>query len=244
MKKTIFILILVLLVVATFSLSGCIPLGLRLIKGSGTVITEEYDVGDFDSIDFSGVGIINIVQDGKESLRVTAEDNIIDNLSVEVRGSTLYISPKRVVINLVPTRDVIFELHIAEIKEIKISGVGSVQSDMLDVKDLKIDSSGLGNIELGIYGESLDAKISGAAVFEISGEVKTQEIDISGLGTYNAKDLISNDCKISISGSGNAEVNVVQNLEIEISGLGSVEYMGAPSVKQNVSGGGSIKSID
>ena len=52
MKKTVFILILVLLVVATFSLSGCIPLGLRLIKGSGTVITEEYNVGDFDSLDF------------------------------------------------------------------------------------------------------------------------------------------------------------------------------------------------
>jgi hypothetical protein len=244
MKKTIFILILVLLVAASFSLSGCIPLGIRLIKGSGTVITEQYDVKDFDSIDFSGVGTINIVQDGKESLRVSAEDNIIDNLSVEVRGRTLYISPKRVVINLVPTRDVTFDLHIAEMKEIKISGAGSVQSDMLEVKDLKIDSSGLGNIVLGIYGESLITKISGAARFEVSGEVKTQEIDISGLGTYNAKDLISNDCKISISGSGNAEVNVVQNLEIEISGLGSVEYMGSPSVKQNISGGGSIKSLD
>ncbi len=244
MKKTILILILAFLVATSFSLSSCIPLGIRLIRGSGTVITKQYDVKDFDSIDFSGVGTINILQDGEESLTITAEDNIINNLSVEVRGKTLYISPKRTVINLIPTRDVSFDLHIADIREISISGAGSVNADRLDVKDLKIDSSGLGNIVLGMNGESLIAKISGAARFELSGEVKTQEIQISGLGTYNAKDLISNDCKINISGSGNAKLNVVQSLDIEISGLGSVEYMGSPSVKQNVSGGGSIKSLD
>jgi hypothetical protein len=244
MKIRTTIILLVFLVAASFTLSSCILPALRLIKGSGTVMTEEFDVQDFDSIDFSGVGTIHISQQQEEALTVTAEDNIIDNLSIEVRGKTLYISPKRVMINLIPTKDVRFDLSVKELRKINISGAGSITAEDLQIKDLEIDSSGLGNIVLDVYGESLSTKVSGAARLEMSGEVKTQEIHISGLGTYNAKELVSNDCKIDISGSGNAEVNVVQSLEIEISGLGSVEYAGSPTVKQNVSGGGSIKSLD
>ena len=86
--------------------------------------------------------------------------------------------------------------------------------------------------------------ISGVGRIDPEGEVKTQEIQISGLGSYNAENMSSDDCRIIISGAGNAKVNVVQSLDINISGLGSVEYSGRPSVSQSVSGGGNVKSAD
>lgn len=244
MKKNIIVCCLVLCVAAAVSMSGCIPLGVRVIKGSGSIVTRDFDVSGFNAVDLSGIGTIHITQGQKESLSVTGDDNIIENLSVEVRGSTLTIGQKRPTFSLVPTGDVRFDLEVKDINRIILSGAGSVKGSQIEVKDLEIDSSGLGNIELDVYGDSLKTNIAGAARFEVTGEVRAQEVIISGLGTYQAKGLISQDCKITISGSGNAEVHVLQELDIQISGLGSVEYMGSPSVRQNVSGGGSIKSID
>lgn len=78
----------------------------------------------------------------------------------------------------------------------------------------------------------------------MSGEVDTQQLNISGVGSYDAKELVSKDCEIRISGAGKAVVNATQTLDIEMSGVGKVDYVGNPSVTQNISGAGSIKSID
>ncbi|MBM3706115.1 MAG: DUF2807 domain-containing protein, partial [Actinobacteria bacterium] len=91
----------------------------------------------------------------------------------------------------------------------------------------------------------LEVLISGAGKVDLEGQVNTQEINISGLGVYNAEELASVDCLINISGAGKAVVNVTQTLDVRLSGLGNVEYTGNPAVTENISGaGGTVKSLD
>jgi len=245
-RKTITIIsVLAVLITASLLLSSCINFRGLAVKGSGKIISKEFDVSDFDSVNFSGIGKIEIDQGKEEKLFVEAEENIIDKLDIKVRSQTLYIGMKKGYLSIIPTKDIIFKLTVRDIKDINLSGAGSITgSKDIKIETLDIDSSGLGNIELKINGESVKAMISGAGRIDLEGEVKTQEIQISGLGSYNAENMSSDDCRIIISGAGNAKVNVVQSLEINISGLGSVEYSGSSSVSQSVSGGGNVKSAD
>ncbi|MBC7333857.1 MAG: DUF2807 domain-containing protein, partial [Actinobacteria bacterium] len=72
-----------------------------------------------------------------------------------------------------------------------------------------------------------------------------QKISISGVGSYDAKELESRNCKIVISGTGKATVNVSETLDINMSGIGSINYIGNPSVTQSITtGGGTIRRIE
>ncbi len=147
-------------------------------------------------------------------------------------------------INVIPTKDIIFHLKVKDLKNINLSGAGSIECDNFNVESLSVDSSGVGSIKINITASNLEIGISGAGKLNLSGKVDTQQLNISGVGSYDAKELVSKDCKISISGAGRAVVNVTQTLDVEMSGFGKVDYIGNPSVTQNISGGGSIKSIE
>ena len=98
---------------------------------------------------------------------------------------------------------------------------------------------------MNLNGQDLKVSISGVGKINMKGEVDTQQVDISGAGSYSAKELISRDCEVDISGAGRATVNVTDTLDIQLSGVGSVEYTGNPSVTQNISGvGGAVKSAE
>jgi hypothetical protein len=232
------------IIILAFSLSSCITIKISDVKGSGQIETEEFEVADFNSLEFMGLGNIIITQGDKESLTVEAENNVIENLEVSTQGNTLSIGFKNRFINIIPTKPINYYLTVKDLREIKISGAGNVKCEQLTTRDMRILSSGLGNMEMQLAAEELQVDISGAGKIVISGEVKTQFITISGAGAYEAFNLESSDCKISISGVGKAELNASDTLDIRMSGLGSIEYKGNPEVAQNISGGGKIKSVD
>ena len=57
-------------------------------RGSGNLITEEYDISDFSEIDVSGSWDVKITQGGY-GVRVEVDDNILEYVKVERRGGTL-----------------------------------------------------------------------------------------------------------------------------------------------------------
>jgi len=76
----------------------------------------------------------------------------------------------------------------------------------------------------------------------LTGQVEAQEIDLSGLGSYNAPDLESRAASVRISGAGNTVIWVLDTLDVTISGAGNVEYFGSPEVTRDVSGAGRVTS--
>jgi hypothetical protein len=101
--------------------------------------------------------------------------------------------------------------------------------------------SGAGKIEIdSIESTSLKVVVSGTGSVDVSGTVDTPEIEIDGLGDYNALDLESQDATLIISGAGDADLWVNENLDVTISGAGSVSYYGDPQVSQNISGLGKV----
>ena len=126
-RKTITIIsVLAVLITASLLLSSCINFRGLAVKGSGKITSRAFDVSDFDSVNFSGIGKIEIDQGKEEKLFVEAEENIIDKLDIKVRSQTLYIGMKKGYLSIIPTKDIIFKLTIRDIKDINLSGAGSI----------------------------------------------------------------------------------------------------------------------
>jgi hypothetical protein len=237
--------VMVIIVASVLAFTSCIyiPIRVNTVHGSGNIVSETREIKDFEKVSLEGIGNLIIEQGDKESITIEAEDNIIPKIETTVRNGILVIDYKRPYFNIIPTKDIKFHLKVKNLSSINLSGAGNVECDKFETDKLKINTSGAGKIKFNVTAIDFEVDISGAGSAELSGKVEEQKIDISGAGNYQAKDLESKNCTISISGIGSATVNATENLDITISGVGNVNYIGSPKINQEINGPGRIKNI-
>jgi hypothetical protein len=243
MKNTvkIMLIIAVISVLAIFAASCKWTIG--LVRGSGDIKTEERDVSGFHKVYLEGIGNLIITQGDEESLVIEADDNIIPLIKTDVFGHRLTIGFKRGY-NFIPISKIKYHLTVIDLDEISLSGAGDIDCDDFNTDQLEFDISGVGDIDFNINAKRVETTSSGAGDITLSGKVDSQEIDISGVGKYDAEELESRECSISLSGAGSVTVNTSEELDISISGVGNVYYAGDPHITQDISGLGRVKSID
>ena len=233
MRTLLFIIILIAVV-----LTGC-----NGVEGSGNVVTEGRDVAGYDSVSLSGIGEATIIQGEHESLTIEAEDNLMPYITTEVRGDILNIGIKRgyTIRNTEPIKYVI---EIREVRQLDVSGAGSMEAELIETEILGIDISGSGDLSIDqLTANALEVLLSGAGSFVVGGEADEQKIDLSGAGEYGAAELMSEVVDVDVSGAGDVTVWATEMLSIDISGAGKVSYLGDPDVTQSVSGVGSVRQI-
>ena len=236
--KVFYILTLFILV------SGCIfPVRYTRVLGSGEVVTETRRVSGFTAVELSGIGTLVIEQGSKESLKITAEDNILKYLKSSVYGKNLRLSVDDF-ISIEPTKEIIYHLTVKNLERIEISGLGNIEIEALETSELDFEISGSGNAYIGnLQADSLNLEVSGLGNVEIGGSVEDQRIKLSGAGNYDAEDLRSSEARIEISGTGKAVMWVEKELDVELSGMGNLGYYGSPILSTEMSGIGTVKSL-
>jgi hypothetical protein len=240
MKKRI-----VTLILACAVLLGACGLPMRSIevRGSGTTITESRSVAGFSGVELSGIGTLFIEQGDVESLEITAEDNIMTHLKSRVSGSQLQLGVEELV-NIHPTKDIIYRLKVKNLNQIGVSGLGNIESKEITSQNLTIQISGGGRISIdNLQATSLNLDISGMGDISANGSAVQQNIDISGAGNYNAPNLASQTAHVIISGSGNAVIWVSEKIDLDLSGAGVLHYYGSPTLNSNISGLGVVKNL-
>ncbi len=234
LKATIGLTIVLLLV------SAC---GMLPTLGSRNIITETRIVSGFERVDVSGGGSMEIIQDGTEALTVETDDNVMQHITSEVRGGTLYLGLDSSQGSFLPSK-LHFSLHVKNLTGITTSGAWDVTSASIQTGTLNIDISGSGKVIINaLTADKLDTTVSGSGELDLTGEAKQQSIDISGSGKYLAGDLNTQDSTVRISGSGNVTVWASETLAAHISGSGDVSYYGSPQVSFEQSGSGNIHSL-
>jgi hypothetical protein len=191
------------------------------VRGSGRAISETRNVSGFSNISLEGGGRVVIEQGGAESLTVTGDDNLLQYIETEVRGSTLVLGENSGV-RLSPSKDIVFKVTLRKLDTLDISGSGVAEAKGLQSAKMKIDISGSGEVSA----EGADDDL---------------EISISGSGRFRGDSLKSKRTRVDISGSGSALVASSETLNAIVSGSGSIEYVGDPQVHQDISGSGSIR---
>ncbi len=230
-----------MVVVLAVGLSGCV---LRRVSNEPDR-TESRDVSGFDSVSFAGYGELKVRQGSSYKLEVTGAGDVVDRVETEVRGDTLYIewdSPGIVLWGGVSEPDLEIELTVPDLQRLEVSGAGEVTIDGLETEAFAFELSGAGAVFMDdLDVEELVVDLSGAGSAEVDGSAKSQEVSISGLGTYDARDLASDTARVEMSGAGTAIVWAEDSLDVELSGAGTVEYYGSPAVTQDISGVGSVE---
>jgi hypothetical protein len=240
MKKNILVLLFSALTI--FIVSACtITIPVNVNQGSGKVVTESRDVSNFSKVSLLGIGELEISVGSSESLKIEAEENIIQKIKTEVKGDTLEISFEDH-FNIMPTKPIRFLLTVKQLTGIEVSGAGNVKLADLQSDALDVVLNGAGNISAsGLQLGHLDVELNGAGSFEVSGKITDQTVTLGGAGSYQAKDLESTSAKVTLSGAGSATLWVTGSLDAKLSGVGSLDYYGSPAkVSQDISGLGSI----
>jgi hypothetical protein len=242
MKKRIGFIVVVSVMV--LSILACQVGGLTGVRGSGNIVEEDRAVSGFTGVALAGIGELTIEVGERESLRIEAEDNLMQYFETEVRNGVLEIGVQDGV-NLNPRRPVRFYLTVKELDTIVLSGSGDIKAPDLEAERFSVTISGSGDVEMGdLSADMLNVTISGSGNLDIfGGQIEEQDITISGSGEYQAGDLSSESVEITISGSGNATVWATDSLDVRISGSGSVNYYGNPRTTFSASGSGKLKSL-
>ncbi len=198
--------------------SGCNVLQPR-VSGSGVAQTEFRQVAPFNEIKLAGIGTVNVVAGQQQSLEVTTDDNLLSRVETEVENGRLKIKTNG---NIRPRTGLVVNVAVPELAAAKVSGAGKLNVD-------------------GVQGEQLDLSISGAGDLRANGYARSVTTNISGAGSADLKQLVSDCTDVKISGSGHVDLFATESLNARISGAGSVDCYGHPvDVHQHVTGSGSL----
>jgi len=189
------------------------------IEGSGNLETRELDLAEFTSINVGGDFDLEITLGDAQQVTMSIDDNLWDNLEAEVHGGTLEIGWDK---SCSPEGDSKVVIVVRKLDSLNIHGAADVEIS-------------------GYHGKSFEFEVSGAAELEMEGTVDDLDIQVSGAGEIDTRELKAKNVKVGVSGAGNAKVFASNSFEGRVSGVGNIDYWGDPEhEKTKVSGLGDI----
>jgi carbon monoxide dehydrogenase subunit G len=239
--------------------------GSETVRGSGLVVEEDRDVSNVSGVELAMPGTLYLLMGSSESLRIEAEDNLLEYIETEVRAGRLVIDTRRGV-RLQTTQPINYYLTVDELKTIRISSSGDVEAEDLQSKSVSVTISSSGNLSIGsldctsldvdvtssgdvaiseLMAESISVRISSSGSLEVSeGMVRRQDITISSSGEYRARDLASEEAEVTLTSNGNATIRVSDHLGGRLSSSGDIYYIGSPEVNVRTTSSGRTVRIN
>ncbi|HUR67590.1 MAG TPA: head GIN domain-containing protein [Chitinophagaceae bacterium] len=225
--------------------TSCHMFGGKRIRGNGTMKTETRSAGSFTNVDVTGSFEVYVKQDSVSSVRVEADENLMEYIIIQTEGNTLRIKTKDGA-NLKSTNGLKVYVSNPSYKDFDASGACDIQSEnkITSADVVSIGLSGASSVKLEVSAPGITVEGSGASTVSLSGT--TKEFDVDGSGSTNIKcyDLLSENTTVGLSGAGDAQVYASVKLDVDISGAADVKYKGNAAVTQSISGAGSVRKIN
>lgn len=220
-KPLTFILIASFFIIQTDALA-------QQLWGNGKVEIQERDVSGFNGVKSSGGYNIEISLGDKESVRVEAEENILEHIRTEVENNILHIYNSR---GIQTNKGLKVYVTLKKINYLKASaGVKFVGKSVINSDKLQLDISSGSKATLDLNVKNLEADLSGGSKAILSGNVITANIDASGASHVDAAELKIKNAKVDASGASKVKLYATDNLGIKASGASSVYYKGEPNI--------------
>jgi hypothetical protein len=239
--KKIVLFSLVIFVFAT----GCREIAGRRVKGSGHIITENRTATGFNSIDVSGAIDVFVKQDSTTSVKVEADDNILEYIEVHTEGSTLEIYTENN-INLRPSNKIKVYISNPLYKEFQVSGASSVrcENEITSADALDVGLSGASEGSLELNAPKVSVNLTGASNASVKGKTKDFEGSVSGASEIRGFDLLSENANVDASGASHIEIYASVKIDGQASGASSVNYKGNAQSSVEKSGASSVNKKD
>lgn len=174
-------------------------------------ITQTRKVADFTRVEFTAVGQVYFTQSSKVTFRIEGKEKHVKNITSEVRDGVLRIGYKDNNRNRKGSKNgVTIYLTAPTLEGVEFTGVGSfncketlkvddIRFDVegvgsLDVRDLQCKTltlrlEGVGNADVEVHADHVDASMEGVGSVTLRGKTRTAELEKSGIGSLNTRKL-------------------------------------------------------
>ena len=219
----------------------------KKIKGNGSRQTETREVGTYDAITVSHIFTVYLVSGAEGTIRIEAEENLMEYIHTDVSGGEIKIRVERGV-QLQPSREFRKEgiriwVPVESVNEVSASGASDLIGETaLTAERFEINISGAADAELDIAADFLRVQLSGASELRLQGSAETLEIEGAGASDLDAYGLTARHVDARLSGSSDADVTAKESLKARVSGAGGLSYKGdPPRLESKASGAGHIR---
>jgi hypothetical protein len=236
--KAIFYFVAIPLLFLSFSCSE------RTTFSSGEEIKEKKALTGVTRLQVDGVFNLTISQSDEESIEVEGDEAMVNKLLIDQEGEFLSLKmEENIEDGFFDNKNLKIHISIKDLKEFNYEGVGNVKTmGLFKVADLKLVGNGVGNLELELDAQEIDADFDMVGNIKLRGKASRAIFINNGIGNLDASELIVQNIDVNSSGIGNVEVNCVGDLSLVVNGIGKVSYTGNPRViKKEVSGIGKVE---
>lgn len=213
----------------------------RKIKGDGNIQTQSRKGSGFTGIKACCSMKVIVAQGETYSIEVETDANLQEYVLTQVGGGTLTIK-KADKVSLNPTQRTTIYVTTPEVDRLKSSSSSDIicQGGFTG-RDLELDVSSSGNIEVEWSGEEVDIESSSSGKITLTGKANRLRFDGSSSSKVDARDFRAVDVDAEASSSARLTVNVSGTLDADVSSSGKVFYSGDPRrVNTDTSSGGKV----
>lgn len=215
--------------------------------------TCKFNCNDFSGLELSGIVEVNLVKSDSYKVEITLPNVLQEYLQVYVNHGILKIGwNKNIPANLqkkLGNWTCKAEIAMPKLRKLEMSGATSLKCDDtfdLGREEISLDLSGASKIKsLNVNAEKLDAEISGACSYKLTGNFNEAELDLSGAASGSFK---INADKAEVDVSGAAKTNMDGNfgkIEVDASGACILNLNGkVGKLEVDASGASNVKAMD
>ena len=210
-----------------------------IVRGSGELRQQEFDLRDFDSVQVSSTFDVEIRAAARFSVIVEADDNVFDVLEIRVDGRVLILrTDEGTSLRNATLRGVV---TLPELRVLSVSGASKVVAQGFDGRiDRRLEVSGASAVQARMAGADLRAVVSGASDLFMTGAAADVVLRASGASGIAAQELRAETGEVSASGASRVIANIRREIRaITASGASNVTFLGDPRVREIDSSGAS-----
>lgn len=190
-------------------------------RNGNEIVSKDITVGDFTALDLSGVMSVFITQGDKASVKVEADEKVIDKVEIEAKDGTLYVKTKKG--GLKNTKIMHVYITFTSLSKINNQLVGKLQSEnTIKQSSLRYKSTSVGNASLQLDVEDLKIDIAAVGNTEFSGKAVNCELDNTSIGNVKAGSLLVENMQLTSTAIGNLEYYATNTKVVKSNGIGKV----------------------
>ena len=207
------------------------------------MVTQQRNVGSFNSIDVGGALEVRVRQDAAASVQVATDENLQPYIETYLDGNTLVVQNKQGY-NPDPSNNTIIYVSAPEFKNLEVSGASKlIGENTVTSNDLGLRASGASEISMDVKAQKLETEATGASNIQLKGRADKFSSEASGASHLRCLDLQTDETTLDLSGASDAEVTADKQLNIEASGASDVKFRGNANINQKSSGASSVQKI-
>lgn len=208
---------------------------------TGNEISKTRNVKNFNAIKVSSGIDLFITMGNRETLKIEADEEDLEDITTEVKNGTLHIYMKR--------RNNWFDwgfnqtvrvfVTVKNLEEIDASSGSDVESEnTLKGDRLDVEASSGSDVKLDVYYKTLTLDTSSGSDARISGKVKTFIAEASSGSDIKARELETVISKLKASSGSDINVTVTDEIYAKASSGSDINYYGNPQIRDTDSSSG------